>query len=117
MKLGNDLIHADALRRELDYLIEIADVREMDSVVYGLNKAKKALNEAARVIVPKGYWLASQTTFPGVGLTNYECSYCGKVGGTWKSRISAEETFKYCPWCGAEIVGVLEGEAAEYAKG
>lgn len=25
MKLGNDLIHADALRRELDYLIATAD--------------------------------------------------------------------------------------------
>ena len=116
MKLSNDLIHADALRRELDYLIAIADTREMDGVVYGLNKAKKALNEAARVIIPKGYWLTSQTTFRGVGLTNYECSCCGEVGGTWISRRSAEETFKYCPWCGAEIVGVIEDEVAEYAK-
>lgn len=110
---GSDLIHAGDLQKRLKFLFSIANVRKEPDVMHGLRKAMRAVDEAERVKTPKGWWMADSSTFPGPGLSNYRCSYCTKMGGTWVSNIAFEDTFQYCPWCGAEMQGVMgNGEVA-----
>lgn len=104
---GSDLIHAEDLQNHLKFLFNIANVRNKPDVMHGLRKAMRAVDEAERVITPKGRWMADTSTYPGPGLSNFRCSYCKKMGGTWVSDITFEDAFKYCPWCGAEMQGVM----------
>lgn len=101
-----DIVYADDIRSGLEYLLKIANVRDMPDVAYGISKAIRVLDETKRIPVRKALWMADESTYPGQGLTNFKCSRCAKTGGSWSSDITLEKTYKFCPWCGAEMVGV-----------
>lgn len=57
------------------------------------------------VPVKHGQWLEDEKAYPGPDLSNYVCSSCKRVGGTWIKGLKPENLFTYCPWCGAKMDG------------
>ena len=108
-KLGNDLIHADELQHSLEYLFKIADLRKLTEEMRTLRKVMNVLARTQRVPVHRARWMADTATTPGPGLENFRCSRCGGIGGSWVREIKIEDAYKYCPWCGAEMMEVLNG--------
>ena len=55
--------------------------------------------------VRHGRWIEDEKAYPGPDLSNYVCSSCKRVGGTWIKCLKSENLFTYCPWCGAKMDG------------
>jgi hypothetical protein len=54
--------------------------------------------------LPKqGKWIEDTTTYAGHGLSNYKCSLCGKICGTWRSGLEPSELPNWCGNCGADM--------------
>ena len=69
---------------------------------------KSALDNAPAVDaepVRHGRWVEDEKAYPGPDLSNYVCSSCKRVGGTWIKCLKPENLFTYCPWCGAKMDG------------
>lgn len=54
-------------------------------------------------ITTVGYSYECDKTYPGVGTSNYLCSVCGETQGTWRKGLTANQKYKFCPWCGARM--------------
>lgn len=66
-----------------------------------LNAAYRQGYDAA---MPKrGEWIEDTTTYAGPGLSNYKCSLCGKICGTWRSGLKPSELPNWCGNCGADM--------------
>lgn len=65
-----------------------------------------------RMVEPKqGEWIEDTTTYAGPGLSNYKCSLCGKICGTWRMGLKPGELPNWCGNCGAYMrakMGVQE---------
>ena len=60
--------------------------------------------EALQAQLPKlGEWIEDTTTYAGHGLSNYKCSLCGKICGTWRSGLEPSELPNWCGNCGADM--------------
>ena len=51
----------------------------------------------------RGEWIEDTTTYAGPGLSNYKCSLCGKICGTWRSGLEPSELPNWCGNCGADM--------------
>ena len=62
------------------------------------------LVEALQAELPKrGEWIEDATTYAGPGLSNYKCSLCGKICGTWRRGLKPSELPNWCGNCGAKM--------------
>ena len=60
--------------------------------------------EALQAQLPKrGKWIEDATTYAGPGLSNYKCSLCGKICGTWRRGLEPSELPNWCGNCGADM--------------
>ena len=60
--------------------------------------------EALQAQLPKrGEWVEDTTTYAGPGLSNYKCSLCGKICGTWRRGLKPSELPNWCGNCGAKM--------------
>ena len=77
-----------------------------------LEKDAAAAIEALQAQLPKrGKWIEDATTYAGPGLSNYKCSLCGKICGTWRMGLKPGELPNWCGNCGADMrakMGVQE---------
>jgi len=53
--------------------------------------------------IAHGYSYECDKTYPGPNRSNYICSICGEMQGTWKKGLTQSQKFKFCPWCGAKM--------------
>ena len=53
--------------------------------------------------IAHGYSYEDDKTYSGVGTSNYLCSVCGETQGTWRKGLTANQKYKFCPWCGARM--------------
>ena len=51
----------------------------------------------------QGKWVEDTTTYAGPGLSNYKCSLCGKICGTWRRGLEPSELPNWCGNCGADM--------------
>lgn len=52
----------------------------------------------------RGEWVEDTTTYyVGPGLSNYKCSLCGKICGTWRRGLEPSELPNWCGNCGADM--------------
>ena len=51
----------------------------------------------------RGKWVEDTTTYAGPGLSNYKCSLCGKICGTWRRGLEPSELPNWCGNCGADM--------------
>ena len=59
--------------------------------------------EALQAQLPKrGEWV-EDTTYAGPDLSNYKCSLCGKICGTWRRGLKPRELPNWCGNCGADM--------------
>ena len=62
-----------------------------------------------RMVEPKrGEWIEDTTTYAGPGLSNYKCSLCGKICGTWRRGLEPSELPNWCGNCGADMRAKME---------
>ena len=65
--------------------------------------------EALQAQLPKrGEWVEDTTTYAGPCLSNYKCSLCGKICGTWRRGLEPSELPNWCGNCGADMRAKLE---------
>ena len=57
----------------------------------------------------QGKWVEDTTTYAGPGLSNYKCSLCGKICGTWRRGLKPSELPNWCGNCGADMRAKMEG--------
>ena len=91
-KLHNDA--ADAIEE----LQQIADHHEQTAKDYW----KEACEYKAQ-LPKRGEWIEDATTYAGPGLSNYKCSLCGKICGTWRRGLEPSELPNWCGNCGADM--------------
>ena len=60
-------------------------------------------DELAQQLPKQGKWIEDTTTYAGPGLSNYKCSLCGKICGTWRSGLKPSELPNWCGNCGADM--------------
>lgn len=84
---------------------EIEDLPDAPSVT--MNVPEELLGQAFKRVLNDlqlhAEWKEDVTTYPGVGLANYVCSACGRMGGTWRNGLKPEQLYTFCPWCGARM--------------
>ena len=86
-------------RREDEYYEHGGDV---------INDAADAI-EALQAQLPKrGEWVEDTTTYAGPCLSNYKCSLCGKICGTWRRGLEPSELPNWCGNCGADMRAKME---------
>ena len=56
----------------------------------------------------QGKWVEDTTTYAGPGLSNYKCSLCGKICGTWRRGLEPSELPNWCGNCGADMRAKME---------
>ena len=57
--------------------------------------------EEAKAQLPKrGEWVEEHA---GLGLSNYKCALCRKIGGTWRRGLKPSELPNWCGNCGADM--------------
>ena len=60
----------------------------------------------------RGEWIEDATTYAGPGLSNYKCSLCGKICGTWRRGLEPSELPNWCGNCGADMRAKMEVQDA-----
>lgn len=96
------LIDADALKKELEVWVVAINQPQF----YNLEEALYIIDSAPAadaVPVVRGYSYEDDKTYSGPGTSNYICSACGEMQGTWKKGLAQNQKFKFCPWCGAKM--------------
>lgn len=68
-----------------------------------LADAAAAIEELQAQLPKRGEWVEDTTTYAGPGLSNYKCSLCGKIGGTWRRGLKPSELPNWCGNCGADM--------------
>lgn len=57
----------------------------------------------------RGEWVEDTTTYyAGPGRSNYKCSLCGKICGTWRRGLKPSELPNWCGNCGADMRANME---------
>ena len=95
----------EALQAELidkDYLIQ-KQADEIDRLRLDVEKQQEQMIELAKKLPKRGEWIEDTTTYAGPGLSNYKCSLCGKICGTWRMGLKPSELPNWCGNCGADM--------------
>ena len=92
-----DRLHTDAAAA-IEELQQIADHHEQTAKDYW----KEACEYKAQ-LPKRGEWIEDTTTYAGPCLSNYKCSLCGKICGTWRSGLKPSELPNWCGNCGADM--------------
>ena len=98
-------IAADAIET-LNRLVDL-NTERCEGLREQLRKAQeqyeKHLNELEQKMPKRGEWVEDATTYAGPGLSNYKCSLCGKICGTWRRGLEPSELPNWCGNCGAKM--------------
>ena len=68
-----------------------------------MTDAADAIEELQAQLPKRGKWVEDTTTYAGPGLSNYKCSLCGKICGTWRRGLEPSELPNWCGNCGADM--------------
>ena len=100
-KLMHDAAAAiEALQAEVEEL----KAKKMKLAENSLRFVGKVRELDKRRLEPKrGKWVEETTTYAGPGLSNYKCSLCGKICGTWRRGLKPSELPNWCGNCGADM--------------
>ena len=64
---------------------------------------ERHLKDLEAQLPKQGEWVEDTTTYAGPGLSNYKCSLCGKICGTWRRGLKPSELPNWCGNCGAKM--------------
>lgn len=78
-----------------------------------LEAADKRIAELEAQLPKEGEWIEDDTTYCGAYLSNYKCSLCGKIGGTWRRGLKQDELPPFCGSCGARMRTVTDCHTLE----
>lgn len=70
--------------------------------------AAVAIEDLQAQLPKRGKWIEDATTYAGPGLSNYKCSLCGKICGTWRRGLEPSELPNWCGNCGADMRAKME---------
>lgn len=99
MKHISDLqAEVERLKDSNEELQQIADHYKQSAKDYW----KEACEYKAQ-LPKRGEWVEDTTTYAGPGLSNYKCSLCGKIGGTWRRGLKPSKLPNWCGNCGADM--------------
>lgn len=89
----------------IEYKELVEELRDADQANWKrLSLDAAAAIEALQAQLPKrGEWIEDATTYAGPGLSNYKCSLCGKICGTWRMGLKPSELPNWCGNCGADM--------------
>lgn len=73
-----------------------------------IKAAADAIEALQAQLSKHGEWIEDTTTYAGPGLSNYKCSMCGKICGTWRSGLEPSELPNWCGNCGADMRAKME---------
>ena len=79
-----------------------------DDAAAALEAAEKRIAELEKQMPKEGEWIEDDATYCGADLSNYKCSLCGKIGGTWRRGLKQDELPPFCGSCGARMKGGQE---------
>ena len=101
-------VDKDELEKALRY--------DRDQYVKGYEDGKRdaaaAIEELQAQLPKRGKWVEDTTTYAGPGLSNYKCSLCGKICGTWRRGLEPSELPNWCGNCGADMRAKMEVQDA-----
>ena len=105
---GGDIIKAaadaiEALEKQIDSIENEKTNLEADII-----NLEIALDKANTQLPKRGEWVEDTTTYAGPGLSNYKCSLCGKICGTWRMGLKQSELPNWCGNCGADMRAKME---------
>ena len=94
----------DACHVEQIYADAAAAIEALQDTVQAQDKAlKECARQLAKMGPKRGEWIEDATTYAGPGRSNYKCSLCGKICGTWRSGLKHDELPNWCGNCGADM--------------
>ena len=96
MKDAADAI--EALEKQIDFIEN--DKTNLEADIINL---EIALDKVNTQLPKRGKWIEDATTYAGPGLSNYKCSLCGKICGTWRRGLKPSELPNWCGNCGADM--------------
>ena len=103
---GQVMLDAAAAIEALDSLLD-QNTQRCEALRKQLREAhesyEKHLNELESQLPKRGEWVEDTTTYAGPGLSNYKCSLCGKICGTWRRGLKPSELPNWCGNCGAKM--------------
>ena len=67
------------------------------------DKLWKSAYERGKAERQTGKWIKDTETYAGDHLSNYKCSLCGEIAGSWVQGLTQDKLFKFCPNCGADM--------------
>ena len=70
--------------------------------------ADTTVDKVLKQLPKRGKWIEDATTYAGPGLSNYKCSLCGKICGTWRRGLKPSELPNWCGNCGADMRAKME---------
>ena len=72
------------------------------------------IEEIDEAQLPKeGVWIEDDATYCGADRSNYKCSLCGKIGGTWRRGLKQDELPPFCGSCGSRMKTVTDCHTLE----
>ncbi|MBQ1386177.1 MAG: hypothetical protein IIY75_05220 [Erysipelotrichales bacterium] len=103
-RMPNGIIEPCGIKDDAADALEAAEKRIAD-----LETALAACRARKGEQLPKeGEWIEDDATYCGADLSNYKCSLCGKIGGTWRRGLKQDELPPFCGSCGARMKGGQE---------
>ena len=103
-----DKVHKDAAAaiEALNRLVDL-NTQRCEALRKQLREAHESyerhLNDLEAQLPKRGKWIEDATTYAGPGLSNYKCSLCGKICGTWRRGLKPNELPNWCGNCGADM--------------
>ena len=91
-----------------DYLRGIVDRQNYGHYLGEIKVIPEDQEEAEAQLPKRGKWIEDTTTYAGPGLSNYKCSLCGKICGTWRRGLEPSELPNWCGNCGADMRAKME---------
>lgn len=86
---------------EFDFCLFKDAADAIEELEYEIRESMQKCAECGDANIPKhGEWVEEHA---GPGLSNYKCSLCGKICGTWKRGLEPNELPNWCGNCGADM--------------
>ena len=89
----------------------IAVINEIDpncEITSSYNAERTVLNAVKNGEMVKckhGKLYEDDETYCGSQRSNYKCSVCGEINGSWRCALKPNQLPNYCMWCGAKMDG------------
>ena len=97
----------DAVNRQvvLDTISKIGLCKCSTNEIQAVDECRRAVEALPPVTQKSGEWIEDTKTYAGDHLSNYKCSLCGEIAGSWVQGLTQDKLFKFCPNCGADMRG------------